>query len=79
MVVFAPIQLVSTRESEPLFSCLNNAQFKEKKWIEHAPLTFVKKDDLTSDDVLVWVAFHALQKPITEGPSCSVCTAASLL
>ena len=79
MVVFAPIQLVSTRESEPLSSCLNDIQSKEKKRIEHAPLTFVEKDDLTSDDALVWVAFHALQQPITEGPSCSVCTAASLL
>ena len=78
MAVFAPLQPVSTRESEPLSSCLNEAQSKEKKWIEHA-LTLVEKDDLTSDDALVWVAFHALQQPITEDPSCSVCTAASFM
>ena len=79
MTVFAPIRPVNTKESEPLSSYLNEAQSKEKKWIEHAPPILVEKDDLTSDDVLVWVAFHALQQPITEGPSCSVCTAASLL
>ena len=31
-------------------------------------MTLVEKDDLTSDDALVWVAFHALQQPITEDP-----------
>ena len=67
MAVFAPIQLVSARESEPLSSCLTEAQSKEKKWIEHA-LTLVEKDDLTSDNTLGWAAFHALQQPITEDP-----------
>ena len=57
--VHIPIQPVSTEESEPLSSCLNEAQSKEKKWIEHA-LTLVEKDDLSSDDALVWAAFHAL-------------------
>ena len=66
--VHVPIQPVSTEESEPLSSCLNEAQSKEKKWIEHAPLTLVEKDDLSSDDALVWAAFHALQQPIIEDP-----------
>ena len=37
----------------------HEAQSKEKKWIQNA-LTLVEKDDLTSDDALVWAAFHAL-------------------
>ena len=65
--VHVPIQPVSTEESEPLSSCLNDSQSKEKKWIEHA-LTLVEKDDLSSDDALVWAAFHALQQPIIEDP-----------
>ena len=31
-------------------------------------MTLVEKDDLMSDDVLVWAAFHSLQQPITEDP-----------
>ena len=65
--VHVPIQPVSTKESELLSSCLNEAQSKEKKWIEHA-LTLVEKDDLSSNDALVWAAFHAQQQPIIEDP-----------
>ena len=67
IAVHVPIQPVHTRESELLSSCLNEAQSKEKKCIECA-LTLVEKDNLTSDDTLVWAAFHTLQQPITVDP-----------
>ena len=40
--VHVPVQPMSTRDSEPLSSYLNDAQSKEKRWIEHA-LTLLEK------------------------------------
>ena len=65
--VHVPIQPMSIRDSEPPSSCLNDAQSKEKRWIKHA-LTLLESDGLTSEDILVWAAFYALQQPITEDP-----------
>ena len=46
---------------------LCEAQSKEKCWSEHA-LTLVEKEELTSEDSLVWAAYHALQQSLTEDP-----------
>ena len=56
--VHVSVQQTSTREFDQLSSSINEAQSKEKMWIEHA-MTLVEKDDLMSDGVLVWAAFHS--------------------
>jgi len=47
--------------TEPLQTYLCEAQSKEKHWSEHA-LTLVDKEELTSEDALMWAAYHALQQ-----------------
>lgn len=58
--------------AEPLKTYLCEAQSKEKCWSEHA-LTLVEKEELTSEDGLVWAAYHALQQaPIKDPPAVCV-------
>jgi len=65
--VHVPMGLTSRRGVEHLQFCLYEAQFKERRWIEHA-FTLVEKDNLTGEDALVWAAHHAIQQPLTEDP-----------
>jgi len=58
--------------AEPLQSHLCEVQSKEKCWSEHA-LTLVEKEELTSEDSLVWAAYHALQQSLTEDPCACYC------
>ena len=41
-----------------------------RRWTEHALTLW--KDDLASEDTLVWVAFHALQQFATESSLCAL-------
>jgi len=65
--VHVPMGLTSSKGVEHLQSYLDEAQLKERRWIEHA-LTLVEKDNLTSEDALVWAAHHPIQQPLTEDP-----------
>ena len=53
--------------TEPLQTYLCEAQSMEKCWSENA-LTLVEKEELTSEDCLVWAAYHASQQPPIEDP-----------
>lgn len=57
--IYVPIKLTSSNNYELFQFCLDEAQLKEKRWIEHA-LTIKERDNLTSEDALVWAAYHAL-------------------
>ena len=55
--------------TEPFQIYLCEAQSKEKHWSEHA-VTLVEKEELTSEDTLMWAAYHALQQsPIDDPPA----------
>ena len=71
------MQLTGSEDYEPLHSCLDEAQLKEKRWIVHA-LPLLEKDNLTSEDTLVWAAYHALTQPVTEDPP-AICALLPLL
>ena len=53
--------------TELLQTYLCEVQSKEKCWSENA-LTLVEKEELTSEDCLVWAACHASQQPPIEDP-----------
>ena len=64
-VIDVPVHPNSNAESLKTYLC--EAQSKEKCWREHA-LTLVEKEELTSEDGLVWAAYHASQQPPIEDP-----------
>ena len=65
--IHVPMRLTGSEDYQPLYSCLDEAQLKEKRWIMHA-LPLLEKDNLTSEDILVWAAYHALTQTVTEDP-----------
>lgn len=46
---------------------MEEGKSQEKRWMEHA-LHKLNKDDLTSKDAIVWVAYHSSKQPIEKDP-----------
>jgi len=55
---------------------LDVAITKQKPWVDHA-LSLLAKEDLISDDKIVWGAYHTLHQLPVENPP-SVCALLSL-
>ena len=56
---------------------IDEAQLKDKRWIMHV-LPLLEEDNLTSEDTLVWAAYHACFKAAScRGSSCYMSITAS--
>ena len=52
----------------PVQTCLDKARAEENSWVEYS-LPLVRKEELASEDDIVWAACHASLQPTMEDPS----------
>ena len=51
----------------PVGGSLNDARTYERSWVKHA-LPLLKKENLSSEDIIAWAAYHASMQPPIEDP-----------
>ena len=66
-VLKATATIVPEREMHEVNSTVEDFKLQEKGWVEHA-LQKLNKDGLTSEDCIIWAAYHSSKQQVEKNP-----------